>query len=257
VNNFVGTWRQVDRICLTPGGILWCEVNHEGSCNEKGKQSMKHKGKPVGANKPQALPTSGGGGKLRAIGSPSVEKLHEQKKNLWNWPTVLELAHLAAKLDPNGGANGGRPNVAQRALELVRLCRETLEVSLDQEIKVAQAEVAAATADETVLPEWCRAFKHEIFPLDFEKGLRLLMGKQTRRTERYKAFRDFARFMLKNDGKSVEQTEAEVEHTITTLKAKGIDEEAFAWAGENWEEWKKLQGKEKAKAAAQKRWRKN
>jgi hypothetical protein len=201
--------------------------------------------------------------KVDAVDS-HLESLEKEKQQLYRRPTILELAQLTAQLAASKEWNSYLPpslefekydpTVADAALVIWERCADALRHKIDEEINRAKCEKAP---DHVEPPEWQWALADGNFPIPFEEGLTMIVGKKIRQADRHKAFRDFIRFHQRDEQMDEPAIETRVEENLARLKAVGFDEKALEFAGIHFDSWKVTQAKAIATKAAQTRWKKN
>ena len=186
--------------------------------------------------------------------------LREEVRAAYRLPSVFELAQIAAALNsnenwrdfvPHGLGDWKEESVAKSALGLWQQCQDVILTAL----LVEQGEISDREAKKKAnLSEWETALRKIKFPLEFERGLKLIVGEKTRRADRHKMFR---LFLYDSHGNWIKKKSAlgfDADETFTALKADGFENLDLRNGAACFSEWRKKQTKAKARRAAEKRW---
>lgn len=187
--------------------------------------------------------------------------LREEVDEFDRLPSVFELAQIAAALNsnenwrkfvPNGLGEWKEESVAKSALGLWKQCQNVIITAIlgeSGEIFDREAKKKAYSSD------WEVALRKIKFPLEFERGLKLIIGKKTRRADRYKLFRDFLQDSHGSWINKKSDVGFDADETFTALKADGFENLDLRNGAACFSEWRKKQAKAKALNAAKERWK--
>lgn len=198
-----------------------------------------------------------------AIAKPVQENHYPFREEMGaarRFPTVFELAQIAAVLNGNenwrnfvteGLGDWKEESVAKSALGLWQQCQDVVLTALIAEQCATTVREAKRQFNSTA---WETTLRKIQFPLEFDRGLKLMMGEKTRRADRYKLFRHF---LQDNHGSWIEQKSDvgfDAEEIFATLKTEGFDNLDLRKCAACFSEWRAQQTKAKARRAAEKRW---
>lgn len=211
---------------------------------------MKKKAKPINAYQPtpeeEAWEMS-----MREV----IDGTEQRLKDLQYWPTVGELAHLAAVLR-RGDAKSDANIIAEEALTLWSGCYGHLHHEMTQSVRSYENNIACGPPPEIETPKPPRV-RFVNGKADFEAALKALVGEKTRKADRYRIFREFMRDQARKNGSSndEERVAAVTEKRFNELKEGGFPQESFQKAEAWFVEWRKERRHERAKKAAKQRWK--
>ena len=148
------------------------------------------------------------------------------------WPTVEQIAHLAASLAQ--AYPKAKPDaLADKALSLWRA---------GQAAMVRHSEEMADEEEQCAMNEFnCYQSPLPKFPLAFDKALRLIVGKIPRLPKRHKKFRDYLSECFPNR-----------ENLFAILKKDGFNEEGYLYCLEKFPRWREKSDKAMREARAKK-----
>ena len=185
----------------------------------------------------------------------SIEALGDCEKKLERWPTVSELAHVAAVLRRSDGKSEAAL-LAREAWDIWGSCRQYLHRQMKDTLH--SYEIALDVG----MPDTCESEKQwklrfENGKADFEAALKALVGEKTRKADRYRIFREFMRDQARKHcpNKDAEGIATVTEKRFMELKEGGFPQESFQKAEAWFVEWRKERRHERAKLAAKKRWK--
>lgn len=188
-----------------------------------------------------------------------VGELEKRKRDAYNWPTVAELAHLAAMMGREGKPRDAKA-LAAEASAIWWGCTDQLQREIQHRIQEVKDHWDTGFEPEWVRQEWQEEqSKRPRFAngrAKFDDVLTGLMGKKIRLSDRYKAFREFLaaevqkQFRLR-DTKKIANC---VEESMVALRKGGFTEAEYNEAEGQFREWTAQRRKAQAKAAAAKRW---
>lgn len=199
-----------------------------------------------------------------AAADPTIEAWKKEKNEAHRFPTIFEMTQIAAVLaqgnycqkywsDYEGSETDFSP--ANTAYHLWEHCGRILDDKIGEAIYYSEM-AQQLDPEPPDIPSWLWAINEEKFPLDFDKALEYIVGKKTRKGDRYAQFRAFMRAQIKDPTIEEEKRMAIVTRRFTELKTGGFSRESFERAGGLFDQWKANQAKEKARKAAKKRWEK-
>jgi hypothetical protein len=181
------------------------------------------------------------------------------KQSLLRYPTAFELSQIAAIFGQSDAwkaywdeSQGPQEeySVAAAAYDLWHHCVTIIRSKIDEDIHYSSLEIPPDP------PEWEIALNVETFPMPFEDGLKIIVGKTIRRMDRHKAYRDFIRSILMKKKENAPNIDSMVAEQFARLKSDGFSQKVFRFSATTFSSWKKDQAKEKAKNAAKARWEK-
>lgn len=191
---------------------------------------------------------------------PEVKRYFSEIEATFRQPTHFELAQIAALLNGNNNRAGLIPNhlqgvienedklfVTDAALGLWQRCGQTQRERLEYDARL----LAYGNSPEFFTSVWALA---EGFPLRFDSALKYIVGKTIRRGYRHKRFHAFLRATIPGPKAKEEERDSIAANRISELKKTGFSQQCFEEMKQLFNRWDANQAKEKASAAARKRW---
>ncbi len=197
---------------------------------------------------------------LTLIGGGTEEE--REKTATKRRPTVFELAQIAAVLNGTKEWNqfcpdylfnqGEKPSLTDAAVGLWERCGESLRSKIRWDnYQELQDEIYEDSMNQGI------DSLHRSFPIEFDVGLKVVMGEKIRRDAAHRAFRHFLYSLYRTKVENYADDEAKADNQFAEIKAKGFEENKFEKFYLLFPKWKAAQAKEKAGKAAAKRWEKH
>lgn len=199
-------------------------------------------------------------------------------------PTTAELAQLAAALPPlkgrdslldeweqerylnqnDDGLDGSSCSfsptqiLAREALALWESCSNLLRDERERELREEKTGIQLAKLERDAIPchPFLDPFQQTGGPFPFEEALKALIGEKTRRTDRYRIFRNYLRHHFKVSKTKGKEIESKVDAKFTQLNEDGFTSpERFRRLKEKIDKWRTELRKSKARHAAEERYK--
>jgi len=207
-------------------------------------------------------PSTEDGGEMLARKQAFASRLQAQiddvqlvLEKIQRWPSVPELAHLAAALK-RGGTKAKAQALVAEAWEVWESSYGHLHSKLEGRIAALGSDLAFG-----LMAEWVPGISPRVCfhdgKAEFETGLKGLVGAKTRRAERYAIFREFLRHQIREKTKLTDEAAilTKTEMQFAESKRGGFREGGFLRFQESFDKWRGEWRRERATNAAKERWK--